>query len=285
VREIATIVCLWLLFGGTAQAAPDLQRRLDADAAAGRPLVAHVVVALADNEHQGIVPVPAGIGNGQRPDTNLYWGAGYGVRYFFGHKAGWAELAAAGPRPDGVLDRVVFRRVIRRRGRDATVYLVADAYDGARIRDAITDMLEYTAGRHSAVVTVRGHAGDVQINAGGAASLIAYVGHDGLMDFEVQEPEPAAPGTPPRAAMILACQSRAFFSRILARSGAEPLLLTYGLMAPEAYTLDAALQHWFRGDSPEEVRSVAAVTYDHYQHCGPSGARRLFGVGAHKPPQ
>ena len=37
--------------------------------------VVHVFVALCDNEHQGIVPVPARIGNGEDPDNNLYWGA------------------------------------------------------------------------------------------------------------------------------------------------------------------------------------------------------------------
>ena len=37
----------------------------------------HVFVALCDNEHQGIVPVPEKIGNGKDPANNLYWGAGY----------------------------------------------------------------------------------------------------------------------------------------------------------------------------------------------------------------
>jgi phosphoserine aminotransferase len=32
-----------------------------------------VYVALCDNESQGIVPVPAKIGNGNDPDQNLYW--------------------------------------------------------------------------------------------------------------------------------------------------------------------------------------------------------------------
>src|SRR5207249_4829544 len=37
--------------------------------------VIHVVVALCDNQYQGIVPVPALIGNGDNPAKNLYWGA------------------------------------------------------------------------------------------------------------------------------------------------------------------------------------------------------------------
>ena len=35
----------------------------------------HVFVALADNAHQGIVPVPAALGNGDDAAQNLYWGA------------------------------------------------------------------------------------------------------------------------------------------------------------------------------------------------------------------
>jgi hypothetical protein len=45
--------------------------------------VIHVFVALCDNKYQGIVPVPAKIGNGQDPLNNLYWGAAYGIKSFF----------------------------------------------------------------------------------------------------------------------------------------------------------------------------------------------------------
>lgn len=37
-----------------------------------------VFVALADNASQGIVPVPAAIGNGDDPERNLYWGTAGG---------------------------------------------------------------------------------------------------------------------------------------------------------------------------------------------------------------
>ena len=45
--------------------------------------VTYTLVALCDNLYQGIVPVPASIGNGDSPRTNLYWGCGYGVRTYF----------------------------------------------------------------------------------------------------------------------------------------------------------------------------------------------------------
>ena len=46
----------------------------------------HVFVALCDNRYQGIVPVPASIGNGQDTKNNLYWGAGYGIKAFSARK-------------------------------------------------------------------------------------------------------------------------------------------------------------------------------------------------------
>jgi len=36
----------------------------------------NILLALCDNKCQGIVPVPAGICNGQHCDSSLYWGYG-----------------------------------------------------------------------------------------------------------------------------------------------------------------------------------------------------------------
>jgi len=61
--------------------------------------VVHVFVALCDNEHQGIVPVRAELGNGRDPRTNLYWGAMYGVKTYFSrtssmqHRGGWSLVS------------------------------------------------------------------------------------------------------------------------------------------------------------------------------------------------
>ena len=57
--------------------------------ARGTPRVVHVFVALADNQHQGIVPVPAALGNGRDPLRNLYWGAAFGVKTYFKASREW----------------------------------------------------------------------------------------------------------------------------------------------------------------------------------------------------
>jgi hypothetical protein len=82
-----------------------------------------------------------------------------------------------------------------------------------------------------------------------------------------------------RDIIILACASRQFFSEPVRATGGRPLLWTTGLMAPEAYTLAAALDGWIAGETPIQVRDRAARAYDQYQHCGVSAAKRLFTTG------
>ena len=77
-------------------------------AAQERARVVHVFVALADNVNQGIVPVPAALGNGDDPGRNLYWGGAYGVRTYFRKSAGWKEIAVLQKPSTSVLERSVF---------------------------------------------------------------------------------------------------------------------------------------------------------------------------------
>lgn len=48
-----------------------------------------VFVALADNEHQGIVPVPKALGIGDDPERNLYWGSADGLATVFNRSQQW----------------------------------------------------------------------------------------------------------------------------------------------------------------------------------------------------
>jgi hypothetical protein len=47
-------------------------------------------------------------------------------------------------------------------------------------------------------------------------------------------------------------------------------------MAPEAYTLEAALRGWISREDKEQVRHRAAAAYAHYQRCSETAALRLF---------
>ncbi len=232
----------------------------------------HVFVALADNQNQGIVPVPARLGNGFDPANNLYWGAEAGVKTFFRHSSDWTLLNCEPNVNARVMERCVFRY------RTSEVYLVADAYRGNEIKNAILDFLDAAAGGTPEGVDVKSGADRVRLSARGGASLVAYIGHDGLMDFQLRA-APRKRDDLHREAIILACASKQYFAEALKISGAYPLLWTTNLMAPEAYTLKAALDGWISHESAEQIHERAAIAYDKYQKCGLRGARRLFATG------
>jgi hypothetical protein len=232
----------------------------------------HVIVALCDNEFQGIVPVPPSLGNGDDPPTNLYWGAGYGVKSFFRKSKDWTLISEVKNPTPVILERCIFKL----KGQE--IYMVADAYRGREIKQSTIDFLDYAAGRRSEPVATSMNSKPLTLNAGGSADLIAYVGHDGLMDFALAQ-YPQKADDRPRDAVILACVSKSYFNRPLRRTGANPLLWTTGLMAPEAYVLKAAVDGWILKESGEKIRTRAAQAYHKYQKCGLKAAMNLFSNG------
>ena len=278
IRLAASALLAFASVTGVASAATgsDVQARVDADLAEGKPVVVHVVVALCDNVHQGIVPVPEALGDGQDPGSNLYWGALYGVRTYLSRSAQWTRVHLGRPEDRRVLERIVLYTEMDRDRRAVPVYIVADAWDGAQIREAMAAYFEMTAGRSAESVTVKHEHETIALSAGGASHLVAYVGHNGLMDFSLEEPVAPDSGSSTRSALALACASKSYFVDHLRSAGAHPLLLTTGLMAPEAYTLDAAIRSWVTDGATAAVRAAAAGAYDRYQKCGLSAARRLF---------
>lgn len=229
----------------------------------------HVFVALCDNANQGIVPVPATLGNGQDPNSNLYWGALYGVKTHFGTSGEWERLpvneALAGP----VLDRILFKN------RKSGDYLLAEAYDGALMRTCIVNYFNALAGHDT--LHPAGLANTVHF--GGGADLVCFVGHNGLMDFALNADEVKAP-VPGRKAgtMVLCCYSERYFNEPIAKANGQFLLGTRGLMAPEAYVLRAALGQWNLRMDQDAIREAVAQAYHKYQKCGVKAARNLFGA-------
>jgi hypothetical protein len=233
------------------------------------PRIVHVFVALADNQHQEIIPVPPALENGQDPQRNLYWGAAYGVKTYFRNSADWQLVWSGRPAREAILERCVFKIA------DNNVYFVADAYEGSQIKLAVTDFLSGAAGvaKEKVIFKVRSKEGSIAI--AGDANLVVYVGHDAFMDSQIP-PIAGSRADKPRQTIVLACASKAFFAPYLRQTGAEPLLWTTGLMAPEAYTLKAALDGWIADEDDEAIRQRSAQAYDKYQKCGARAALRPF---------
>jgi hypothetical protein len=119
---------------------------------------------------------------------------------------------------------------------------------------------------------------DKTISIGGSAQMIAYVGHDGLMEFSLDK-FPQKKNDKKRETIILSCISKKYFRYGIEQSGASPLLWSTGLMSPEAYTLEAALAGWLKNETPEQIRTRASAAYHKYQKCGIKAATRLLVTG------
>jgi hypothetical protein len=229
--------------------------------------VTYTVVALCDNVYQGIVPVPVSIGNGDSPRTNLYWGCGYGVRTYFKKSSDWVLLKKT------KVDSVILERCIFFNKKNNT-YHIADAYRGKHIQKCTEDFFLASAGKLSRIITVNDSLKINMINA----QLINYVGHDGLMDFNINSYPKGDPYND-RKVTILACYSKSYFKKGIQLTHATPYIWTTHLMAPEAYTLHDIIGCWMTGKSGKEADEAAAQAYNKYQKCGIRGARNLFTTG------
>ena len=229
----------------------------------------HVFVALCDNINQGIVLVPHSLGNGQDPRSNLYWGAAYGIKSFFKNKAkDWELVKTLQAENSNILESVLFKHKTK------DVYMIADAYDGKKIKNCIEDFLLASNSQNTKKIAIDKE----ELCFGGDANLVAYIGHDGLMEFDV-DVSYKNESENKKDAIILACYSKDFFKSELLKSNAKPLLWTTHLMAPEAYTLKAAIDGWLNRESDLEIEERAAQAYNNYQKCGIKGARNLFTTG------
>lgn len=227
----------------------------------------HILVALCDNTYQGIVPVPAKIGNGQDPNNNLYWGAGYGVRTHFKNSKDW-KLIRQKKQNDIILERVVYKHKTK------GVYLIADAYDGKEIKQTTIDFLKSSSGQLKDTL----HIDNKIIGINGNSKLVTYIGHDGLMDFQLEK-EYKNKDNKQRDVIILACFSKRFFGPLMQENNVNPIVWTSNLMAPEAYIIHDAITGYLNNETDEEIRNRAAQAYSKYQKCSLKAARNLLVTG------
>ena len=217
---------------------------------------ARIIVSLADNTHQGIVPVPAFLGNGQDPKSNLYWGAMYGLKTFLKRQSDWTVQSVSSETPQ-ILDKIKLTY------KNNPIEISAEAWDGAHQKDALKSYFR-----------------DI---TEGSSNLIMYVGHNPLMDF--MHVGPIAPNEViernkqlHRKSAVIACQSHRFFTDKLNALGMSPYVMTAGNMAPEAYVVEAILRAWIGDQSAQVARQYAAQAYSKYQKIPLRNSNWLFGV-------
>lgn len=212
------------------------------------PKQVRVFVALCDNKTQGIQPVGEKIGNGDDPDSNLYWGCSDGFGSFFSRSKQWKVMAS---------DKDVSATILRRLSLMHTagdIELVADAYRGSGIRQCLKDFEEAASSNKFDVV--------------------AFIGHNGLMDLDLEVPK-MADGNDTKV-VVLCCHSESYFGPRLRTLGCRPILMTKQLMYPGSFLLHAVLEKWRAGGSPADIRVAAATAYAKNQKISVRAATGVF---------
>lgn len=223
--------------------------------------VVRVVVLLADNNAQMIVPVPAELGNGGRPDKNLYWGALYGLHTTLKRRAGWRRLREKVRSDPAVVTTETFIHEA------LNIKLYAEAFGG----DSMDEALE----RFFSLASSPAVAGE----------LVVYVGHNALMERPL--PKLQDGGGTAAGAFVFACQSGRYFSHY-GVSRAKAQLFTTQNMAPEGYAVVAAIEAWARSAPGRKAADAAARAagnaYAKYQKISLRAGRGVFLAKSSKIP-
>ena len=251
----------------------------------GKPLVISQYVAFCDNKYQGIVPVSKNLGNGNNTETNLYWGAGFGYRNFFKKDERW-KLVHSEKAGKIIAQLLVFSRMVQPSGawekngikKPFNAYLIILGYKGKYIRKTVEDYLGALMGRSDFSL---GLSNDKVIHGGSQSHLVAYAGHNYLMDLNdtgmrMIEKARKTSGKTAKAAMILACKSSQYFTPGICGKNVAVLVLTKDFMAPEAYTASAAYDAILYGQGQNSVLEGAVRAYARYQKISIRTAKRMF---------
>ena len=207
-----------------------------------------VFVALCDNASQGIIPVPAKIGDGNKPEDNLYWGCTDGFAGCFGSSKSWKLQKREVPDDKRILERRLYRHD------SGDIEITAEGWRGSDIKECLKAF-------DAALIS-------------GKWDLCAYIGHDVLMDADVPMVEGKA--SKPCDAIVLCCMSEVYFKKRLAAMNVRPVMLTTQLMYPGSFLLRDSLPLWSKARPNEELRQAAAAAYAKNQKISQKAAAGVF---------
>ncbi len=210
-----------------------------------------VLVCLCDNEHQAIAKVGKAIGNGMDPPGNLYWGCSDGLSSYFKKSKKWKLTSTQKPKEGPILETLTFKH------HSGKATLVAHAYRGDRMAKCLEDFF-------------------LKTRDAGKDELVAFIGHNGMMDNLITLPKAAPEGDEASESIILGCLTQSYFTKPLKTMNSEPLLMTKSLMYPGAFILHDALEIWLKNGSKKEIREAAARAYAKNQKISVRGAQTVF---------
>ena len=257
----------------TARAAPtedawlgSLADRVVDDLAAGKPLVVEVHVPLCDNTI--IACGNAKLGDGDNPETNLYWSTTPGFGSWFNRRGGgWKrvqKLAEGATGDADILALHVYRRSVtapaawKKRGAPAKIEIdiVVHGWRGSAIDRALAAYAADVSGPTARTITL---ADGSTLEAGGAAQIVAWVGHNRLMDLEPFTWP--APGAATKGTIAIACHTAAYMESNVPAATRVPLLMTRDFLFANAAPLEAAVLAFAAGGNYARIRLDAATAY------------------------
>jgi hypothetical protein len=259
-----------------------LSDRVVNDLAEGKPLVVQVHAPLCDAT---IIPCGnARLGDGDNLDTNLYWSTTPGFGKWFSRRGGgWKrvmERRGAETGDDDLLALLVYRRTMtapaawRTKGapRRFEVYVVICGWRGRAIDRALAAYARELSGGGERVIALPEPATD-PLRAGGAAHLVAYSGHNRLMDVGAYEWP--APGKQAIGAIAVACLTAEYMAQNVPAPTRVPLLMTRDFLFANAAPVEAVVLAFARGGGYRELRLAAAEAYAGVQKKEP---KRVLGA-------
>ena len=173
------------------------------------------------------------------------------MKSVFDHSKAW-RLESADDQP--YEEDILRRRTYCHASNDARLH--ARAYRGAAIRRCLADFEDAIASQ--------------------AFEMVVYIGHNGLMDFELPPPPKAEPRGRRPDVVVLCCKSQSYFSIRVELAGGRPVLTTTQFMYPGSFILEAAADGWLRGAPPPDFaragRQRLRRQSEYFPPCGP---RRL----------
>lgn len=253
-----------------------IETQIQQKIANGKPLVVHIFVPLCDNEHQGIVPTTASLGNGFSLRTNLYWATTNGMKRYFKEKKEWKFLQSIKNiyQDSVVLERVIFKRTYPNQ---AVVYLVADAYRGDKMLETLNHFSRAMSNNYTKKITL---SDNTTIDIHGGADLVVFNGHNGLLDFAKDVPKKFYNTTNSQKDMVaIACFANEYFEWEALRAQAYPLVRAKSTLHPGAFVVSAIIDDWVMLKSIEEMRLSAGKAYCEIHNCSAKTSKNLFYTG------
>lgn len=236
----------------------------------GDALIVHIFVPLCDNDNQGIIPTSKSLGDGLNLKTNLYWGAGYGMKTHFKRKKDWKLVYQQYDTDTNILERVVFYKIFNNK---AKVYLIADGYRGDRMEQCLDDYLNSLAGTKKDSLNIE----NSHIGMHSRADLLVFNGHNGLMDMgkELLYNEDGIF----RDAAVIACVSYGYFASHLKCLKAYPLVTSVSFLPPEAYVAEGIINSWAQMKTKKEIRLAAGDAMWKVHKKSQKAMRAMFKTG------